>query len=117
MADHKDWIIWQKAMKLVTEVYKITKKFPQFEIHGLASQMQRAAVSIPSNIAEGYRRIGLREKNQFFKIAFGSGGELETQLEIAKRLSYLSEADFIRVNGIMSEVMKILSVMLFKKKS
>jgi four helix bundle protein len=87
---HKDLEVWQKAMDLVIDIYKLTASFPSKEVYGLASQMQRAAVSIPSNIAEGH---GLKQTQAYLRhlaIANGSLTELETQLEIAERLGYLS---------------------------
>ena len=90
MQGHKELVVWQKAMDLVEAVYGITKTFPRSEIYGLASQMQRAAVSVPSNIAEGH---GLKQTQAYARhlaIANGSLTELETQLEIARRLGYLS---------------------------
>lgn len=76
----RDLIVWQKAMKLVAEIYKITKQLPASEVYGLASQMQRAAVSIPSNIAEGCARNNRPEYRQFCGISQGSAAELETRL-------------------------------------
>lgn len=93
MREHKDLIVWQKAMDLVVAVYKLTGAFPKSEVYGLASQMQRAAVSIPSNIAEGQ---GLKQTQAYLRhlaIANGSLTELETQLEIARRLGYLVVAN------------------------
>jgi len=87
---HKDLEVWQKAMDLVIDIYKLPASFPSKEVYGLASQMQRAAVSIPSNIAEGH---GLKQTQAYLRhlaIANGSLTELETQLEIAERLGYLS---------------------------
>ncbi|GAJ04402.1 unnamed protein product, partial [marine sediment metagenome] len=81
-------------MELVVEIYKLTDKFPRSELYGLTSQKRRAAVSIPSNIAEGYVRKHRQEYIQFLRIAFGSGGELETQVIIAKRLKFASTKDF-----------------------
>ena len=89
MQGHKDLEVWQKSMDLVVAIYKTTSSFPKTEIYGLSSQMQRAAVSIPSNIAEGH---GLKQTQAFLRhlaIANGSLTELETQLEIANRLGYL----------------------------
>ena len=89
MQGHKDLEVWQKSMDLVVAIYKLTSSFPKTEIYGLASQMRRAAVSIPSNIAEGH---GLKQTQAFLRhpaIANGSLTELETQLEIANRLGYL----------------------------
>lgn len=77
-------------MVFVEEIYKITTSFPKTEVYSLTSQMQRAAISIPSNIAEGFRRNYAKEYKQFLGISLGSCGELETQIEIARRLSYLS---------------------------
>ena len=74
----KDLIVWQKAYRLVLEIYKITKDFPKYEMYGLAQQMRRAAVSIPSNIAEGYGRKHKAEYRQFLSVAYGSLLELET---------------------------------------
>jgi four helix bundle protein len=88
---HKDLIVWQKAMDLVLAVYRATGSFPKSEVYGLAAQMQRAAVSIPSNIAEGH---GLKQTQAYVRhlaIANGSLTELETQIEIACRLGYLPE--------------------------
>ncbi|MGB7591362.1 MAG: four helix bundle protein [Terriglobia bacterium] len=90
MQGHKELIVWQKAMDLVVAVYKLTKSFPKTEVYGLASQMQRAVVSVPSNIAEGH---GLKQTQAYARhlaIANGSLTELETQLEIARRLGYLT---------------------------
>ena len=89
MTTHKDLIVWQKAMELVMKVYKATKTFPREEVFGLTSQMRRAVVSIPSNIAEGYGRLHIRETENFLSIALGSACELETQLFLSKDLEYL----------------------------
>lgn len=86
MQTFRDLIVWQKSVELAKQVYILTQQFPPGERFGLASQMQRAAVSIPSNIAEGKLRGSPKEFTYFLRIAFGSGGELETQIEIAKRL-------------------------------
>ncbi len=84
----RDLRVWQVGMKIVEQVYVLTQAFPKHEVYGLASQMQRAAVSIPSNIAEGHTREHLKEYLQHLSIARSSLAELETQLEIAARLSY-----------------------------
>ena len=91
MKYHKDLHVWQKAMDLVERVYLLTKKFPDEEKYGLISQIRRAAVSVPSNIAEGAGRNGTREFTQFLYIALGSLSELETQIDIASRLNYVQE--------------------------
>ena len=90
MQGHKDLEVWQKAMDLVIAIYKLAASFPRKEVYGLASQMQRAAVSIPSNIAEGH---GLKQTQAYLRhlaIANGSLTEPETQLEITDRLGYLT---------------------------
>jgi len=111
---HKDLIAWQKSIQLVTEVYKLTAKFPRSETYGLASQMQRAATSIPSNIAEGRNRGTRKDFVQFLRIALGSATELETQLIIATNLGYCDGAESTRATNLLSEVCKMLHGMLKK---
>jgi four helix bundle protein len=89
----RDLRVWQAGIDLVRAIYEATSRFPRNETYGLASQMQRAAVSVPSNIAEGHARESTKEYLQHLSIAQASLAELETQLEIAKLLSYISEAD------------------------
>ncbi|MFA6450845.1 MAG: four helix bundle protein [bacterium] len=86
MKSHKELIAYQKSYHLCLDVYKITKTFPKEEMYGIVSQMRRAAVSIPSNIAEGYARKNRTEYIQFLRIACGSLAELETQLSLSKDL-------------------------------
>jgi four helix bundle protein len=87
--DHRDLIVWQKAMDLVEMIYCTTKAFPREEIYGLTSQLRRAAVSIPSNIAEGNGRNSTRDYIHFLGMAYGSVKEAETQILIAERLRYI----------------------------
>ena len=87
---HKDLTVWQEAMKLAKEVYQLTSAFPKEEVYGLSSQMRRAAVSVPSNIAEGAARSSSREFTQFLYIALGSLSELETQWLLAKEMGMIS---------------------------
>jgi four helix bundle protein len=89
---HRDLIAWQKAMVLVTDVYALTKEFPREEMYGLTSQIRRAAASVPANIAEGQGRCYGREFHQFLGNARGSLMELDTHLELAFRVGYLSDA-------------------------
>ena len=91
MRPHKKLDVWNKAIKLVTKIYKITESYPESEKFGLVSQIRRAAVSIPSNIAEGAARKGTKEFQQFLSIAQGSAAELETQLIISAELGFLKE--------------------------
>ena len=86
---HQDLKVWQMSIRLVKEIYAITATFPKDETYGLMSQMRRAAISIPSNIAEGAARTGTREFIQFIGIARGSLSELETQLHIARELGFI----------------------------
>lgn len=109
---YKDLIVWQKSMHLVVEIYKLTEKMPKEEIYGLTSQMRRAAVSIPSNIAEGRRRGGKNEYKQFITIAYGSGAELETQIELLKQLPFGKELSYNNVDSLLSEVMRMINKML-----
>lgn len=110
---HCDLIAWQKAMELVEEIYRMTKELPKEELYGLASQMRRAAVSVPSNIAEGHARTGTREFLHHLSIAQGSLAEVETHVEIARRLGYitgsrqtlLSEIGRL-INGLMNSLEK-----------
>jgi len=87
----RDLRVWQKGIELVKEVYKLTNSFPREERYGLSSQMRRASISVPSNIAEGFRRRFSKEQKQFLNIALGSSAELETQTIIARELGYLDE--------------------------
>ena len=103
----KDLIVWQKARNLAVAVYKLTEQFPKSELYGLTSQMRRAVISISSNIAESYHRFHWKEKKQFLAIAFGSGSELESQIEIAKIL--FPNSDYKEIEEILNEVMKILN--------
>jgi len=114
---YKDLIVWQKSMELVVEIYDLTDKFPKSEIYGLVSQMRRAAVSIPSNTAEGRRRGSRKEFRQFMLISYGSGAELETQIEIAKRLSFGSKLDYSKIDGKLNEIMRMLNKILASLKS
>ena len=95
---YRDLDVWKNAMDLVENIYKITNSLPKEEVYGLTAQVRRSAVSIPSNIAEGFMRKNTREYIQFLYIALGSLGELDTQLEIAKRLNYLHETTTLDTN-------------------
>ena len=114
---YKDLIVWQKSFDLSLLVYRITKTFPKEEIYGLTSQMRRCAISIPSNIAEGYCRQRKLEYIQFLQISFASGAELETQLLIERELKYLSDRDFTKANSLLDEVMKMLNSLISKLKT
>ena len=109
---YKNLIVWQKSKTLAVERYKVTEKFPKSETYGIVLQMKRAAVSIPSNIAEGYRRKHDKEKIQFLRIAFGSGAELETQIEVSKEIFGNEKLDFTKIDSILEEIMKMLNKLI-----
>ena len=106
----KDLIVWQKSYKLVLEIYETTKDFPKSETYGLSQQMRKTAVSIPSNIAEGYGRKHKAEYNHFLSVAYGSLLELETQYLLAIDLKYVSKNESIE--KLMKEVGSMLYRML-----
>lgn len=107
MSDYKELEVWQVAMSLAEAVYKCTRSFPKEELFGLTSQIRRAAVSIPSNIAEGASRAGSKEFLQFLHIARGSASELETQLLLAEKLGYVSKIDELLAN--LTSIRKLIN--------
>ena len=111
---YKDLIVWQKSIKLVKLIYEMVKNFPKSETFALSDQLRRASVSISSNIAEGYGRRSHKEYLQFYSIAYGSALEVETQIIISKELGFVSQAEFEIVNSILTEVIKMLYVMVFR---
>jgi len=111
---YKELVLWQRAVELTVEIYQVIRKLPKEEMYALASQMRRAAVSIPSNIAEGHGRNTTKEFIQFLYIARGSKSELETQLEICKKLEYLKNADIKKSCDLADEVGKIINSMIKK---
>lgn len=106
---YSELVVWQKAMDLVTEIYKITGSFPIEERFGLSSQARRAAVSIPSNIAEGHGRKSTGAYLNHLSIAYGSLMELETQLQIAYRLTFIQEENTVILLKQTNEIGKMLS--------
>ena len=117
MHNHKNLIVWQKAMELVLLVYKLTKLFPKEELFGLTSQTRRAVVSIAANIAEGARRGSNKEFRHFLLNSLGSGAELETHLEIANKLNYIENKEYGKAMDLLSEIMRILNTMIKKFES
>lgn len=109
---YKDLIVWQKAMDLVALVYQATKRFPREETYGLSSQLRRAAVSVPSNIAEGQARQSTAEFRNFLSVARGSLAEVETQLLIAQRLGYLEPVHLEKLLSPHQEVSKMLPALM-----
>ena len=104
----RDLIVYQKAYKLALEIYRITKNYPKEEIYGLISQMRRSAVSIPCNIAEGYRRGHRKEYIQFLYMAHGSCGELETLLSLSYDLAMIDKDTFEKLYPMQEEVSRLL---------
>ena len=116
MNSYKELIVWQKAFELTKEIYRLTGFFPKSELYGLVDQLRRAAVSVTSNIAEGFSRKSIKENAQFVSVAFGSTSEIETQLLLAKELKLAPSEEFIKVEGLLLEVRKMLNVMLSRLK-
>ena len=112
LKSYKELTVWQRSIELVKETYKLTNEFPKSEVYGLAIQMRRAAVSIPSNIAEGYLRKNRKEFLQFLRIAYGSSAELETQLIIAKDL--YTNVNYQRADSLLEEVQKMFNGIIKK---
>lgn len=113
---YRDLLVWQKAVELSVGIYLLTEKYPKEEMYGLISQMRRASVSIASNIAEGRYRGTKADFCHFLRIAFGSGAELETQLEISKKLPKTKALDYEAVDALLGEIMRMLNVMIEKLK-
>ena len=114
---YRDLIAWRKAMALVTEVYRITRAFPRDELYGLTNQLRRAAVSVPSNIAEGQARFSRKEFHHFLSHARGSLVETETQLTIAQNLGYLSPRQARPLLDSAAELGKVLNGLIASIKS
>lgn len=106
---YRELIVWQKAMDLVELVYAATKLFPKEELYGLTSQIRRAAVSVPSNIAEGQARKSTAEFQQFLSVANGSRAELETQIQLARRLQYVTPDTERQVLEASEEVGRLIN--------
>lgn len=106
--------IWQKGIEIVTDVYKLTRKFPKDELYGLTTQMRRAAVSIPSNIAEGFKRFHNKEYKQFLYISLGSAAELETHLIIARDQGMIDESDLKDLAEKLDHLSRMTTVLMNK---
>src|SRR3989338_987056 len=107
--NYKNLIVWQKAIDVAVKVYRLTDTFPKNEQYGLTSQIRRAASSISANIAEGSRRKGPKDRVHFFVMAYGSGAELESHLELAKRLLLVPENALKEIVALLDEVMRMLN--------
>lgn len=117
MKTHKDLDVWKRSVDFVVDLYVETKTFPKEELYGLTSQIRRAAVSIPSNVAEGAARHGNKEYIHFLYIALGSSVELETQLIIAYKLNYIDKEKYDLLNSQLTEIGKMLNGLInYRKK-
>jgi four helix bundle protein len=114
VAGYQDLLVWQRSMDLVERVYRLTASFPQSEQWGLTSQMRRAVISVPSNIAEGYGRQATGEYRHHLSIGRGSLLELETQILLSKRLKYLQPSDGDSVINEIEQISKMLATLISK---
>ena len=112
MKTYTELFVWQKSMEIVTVIYRETRNFPKEEVYGLTSQIRRCAVSIPSNIAEGFGRKSQQDFIRFLKISMGSLFELQTQLRIARNLEYIEESKFNTVFEETREIERMLSAFI-----
>ena len=110
----KDLIVWQRSMDLAVRIYRITQKLPASEKFGLTSQLRRAAVSIPSNIAEGYGRLSTGYYRQFLSISRGSLMEVETQIDICERLKHIAASDTADIFKEIQQINKMLTSLISK---
>lgn len=104
----KDLIVWQRAVKFAVDIYKTTNSFPREELYGITSQIRRAAISIPSNVAEGQARNSPRSFGNHLNIALGSSAELETQLIVANQIGHLQKADLEKLSAELTEIVRML---------
>lgn len=114
MRDYKKIIVWEKSYRFGIHIYSATKSFPKEEIYGLTSQLRRAAISIPSNIAEGSRKSTQKDFRSFLYNAYGSGAELEVQIMFAKDLGYITTEQSQILLSELSEIMKMLNTLIQK---
>ncbi len=112
LKNYKELNVWQKAYQLCLEIYKVTKGFPKEERYGLISQIRRAAVSVPSNIAEGYGRKTTGEYIQSLYIAYGSNCELETQILLSCDLGYIKAEDLVRIQKNIGDIERMLKALI-----
>ena len=112
METHKDLRVWQQSIEMVTSIYLMTQSFPKEEMFGLVSQLRRASVSVPSNIAEGYARGTDKEKLHFLRISSGSMSEVETQLMLSLNLGYIDQEKYNELSEILTSVWKQLNSLI-----
>ena len=112
--DYKDLKVWQKGIEIVDVTYELTDNFPRTEVYGLSGQMRKAAISIPSNIAEGFVRRGTKEYRQFLHVSLGSCAELDTQMVIANRRKYVDDNEFKRLAEELNHETRMLVSLIGK---
>jgi four helix bundle protein len=112
VSDHRQLVVWQKGIQLSLETYRISRRFPREETYGLTSQIRRAAVSVPANIAEGNGRIHRAEYAHFVSIARGSLREVDTLMEIALGLGYVNEKELANIRELLDHVGRMLTRLL-----
>jgi four helix bundle protein len=112
METHKDLRVWQQSIEMVTSIYMLTQTFPKEELFGLVSQMRRASVSVPSNIAEGYARGTDKEKLHFLRVSSGSMSEVETQLMLSLNLGYINQEKYNELAEAISSIWKQLNALI-----
>lgn len=117
MKTFKELLVWQKSMLLVTEIYKVSKDYPKEELFGLSSQIRRSAISIPSNIAEGFGRDGLNDFIRFLNISMSSLFELQTQIEISYNLNFIEKIVFDDLYNSTREIERMLSSLIKRLKT
>ena len=110
--NYRDLVVWQKGIQLAKQIYDLTGRFPQSEVYGLANQLRRAAVSVPSNIAEGQARKLPGEFRRYLRMALGSLAEIDTQLVLATELGYLTDGDVSRLNSELIDLRKKLYALI-----
>ena len=114
ISSYKELVVWQKAMQAAEEVYRLVRFLPKEELYALSNQMRRAAVSIPSNIAEGQARSSKKEFINFLSIAKGSMAELETQVLLCVRMNYLQQEQTEQIMALCDEIGKMLSTLIVR---
>jgi four helix bundle protein len=112
----KDLLIWQEGIEIVKDIYRLSSSFPKAELYGLSSQIRKCAVSIPSNIAEGFKRFYYKDYRRFLYIALGSAAELETQLVISEKLKYISNEEVQVIYVKLERLAKMITNLMKKLK-
>ena len=116
MQTYRDLLVWQKSMDLVTQVYQVTRSFPKEETYSVIDQIRRCAISVPSNMAEGYGRQTTKDYIRHMQISRGSLYELQTQIEICYNINYLSKGDFDKIYELCREIERMLNSLIKKLK-